>query len=79
MYSEAQKKAQLKYQKEKQVQLNYRITPEQKERFEAAAQKSGKSLRAFILEAIELNILLQDNLDEIGEFYKKKLLEFIDD
>ena len=53
--TEAQKKATVKYQ-QKLAQINYRIPPEQKEKYEAAAEKSGKSLRAFILEAIEEKI-----------------------
>lgn len=55
IYTEAQKRASRKYEA-KQAQLNYRVPPEQKERYEKAAAASNKSLRSFILEAIEEKI-----------------------
>lgn len=68
--TEAQKKASIKYQK-KLAQINYRITPEQKQRYEEAAAASGKSLRAFILEAIEEKIF-NEQLNHIATEIKKQ-------
>lgn len=66
--TEAQKKASYKYM-QKQAQINYRISPEDKERYEQAAQAAGMSLRAFILEAIEekiFNETLKGTFDHVA-------------
>lgn len=74
--TEAQKKASIKYAKNNLKRIPIDVKPEQKERYEAAAQSAGQSLRSFILDAVEERILLESELDEVGKFYQKKLLEY---
>lgn len=49
-YTEAQKRATLKYQREKLAQLNIRMTPEECDIIKSAAAAAGKSLRQYIVD-----------------------------
>lgn len=49
-YTEAQKRATIKYQRDKLVQLNIRVTPEEQKLVKAAAAAAGKSLRRYIVD-----------------------------
>lgn len=52
-YTDAQKKASMKYQKENQVAITIRVRPEERARIKAAAEAAGESFRGFILDAID--------------------------
>ncbi len=54
--TEAQKKASIKYAKNNLKRIPLDVRPEEKERYETIAAASNKSLRAFIIEAIEEKI-----------------------
>lgn len=54
-YTESQKEATKKYLRSLKS-LSIRITEEEYNRYSNAAQKSGMSLRAFVMEAIEEKI-----------------------
>lgn len=51
-YTEAQKKATLKYQADK-VKIQILVTPEQRENFKTKAKSSGLSLSQFIVKLLE--------------------------
>ena len=55
MYTEAQKKAILKYQQSLK-NVSIKVKPEVVERYKKAAELSGMSMREFILTAIEEKI-----------------------
>ena len=55
-YTEAQKKASIKYLKEKTDSIQIRTQKGTKERWKAAALLRGKSLNQFIVETIETEI-----------------------
>lgn len=55
-YSEAQKKATMKYQKEKMEQLNIRMKKGVKEKYKEQAAKRGMSLQAYIISLIEADM-----------------------
>ena len=55
-YTEAQKKASMKYLKEKTDSIQIRATKGTKERWKAAAEARGKSLNQMIIETIEAEI-----------------------
>lgn len=56
MYNESSKKATIKYQKAHLAQINVRVPKEDKERYIAAAEASGKSFAAFLKEALDAKI-----------------------
>ena len=51
-YTEAQKKATLKYQADK-VKIQILVTPEQREKYKALAQSRGLSLTQLIVKLLE--------------------------
>ncbi len=55
-YTEAQKKATAKYQKENTSLIGIRVSKEKRALYQAQADKRSKSLSAFIIEAIEEKI-----------------------
>lgn len=55
MYTDAQKKAILKYQQTLK-NVSIKVKPEKVERFKKAAEQAGMSMREFILTAIEEKI-----------------------
>lgn len=55
-YTEAQKKASMKYLKEKTDSIQIRATKGTKERWKAAAEARGKSLNQMIIETMEAEI-----------------------
>lgn len=55
-YSDAQKKATLKYRKENYARINFDLKKEKKEQYKQRAQKKGLSLNAYITELIENDI-----------------------
>lgn len=52
-YTEAQKRATMKYQKENLVQLSVRMKPEEKEAIMAAAASAGLSVKNYLLKLVE--------------------------
>ena len=50
--TEAEKRACVKYQKEKQKSISIRVKPEELEKYKAAAEKAGMSFRAWIMAAM---------------------------
>jgi predicted HicB family RNase H-like nuclease len=52
MYNETQKKATMKYQKEKQEILSIRVPKGERSNVQAAADEAGISMRQYIIEAI---------------------------
>lgn len=58
-YTEAQKKAQLKYQATLK-EVKFRVKPEEYERISTAAEHAGKSVRAFCLDAINEEIMKEE-------------------
>ena len=54
-YSEAQKRATLKYQKENLVQLAIRMKPEEKAAIMAAAAAAGLSVKNYLLKLVEMD------------------------
>ena len=56
-YSEAQKRASIKYLKEKTDDIRLRTPKGTKERYKAEAKKAGQSLTAYICEAVERRIM----------------------
>jgi predicted DNA binding CopG/RHH family protein len=50
---EAQARANMKYQREKQKAITIRVTPEELERYKAKAEDAGLSFRAFIMQAMD--------------------------
>lgn len=54
-YTEAQKKASLKYQAEK-AQIKITVTPDQRDRYQKLASDRGKSLTQLIVDLLEDNI-----------------------
>lgn len=52
MYNETQKKATMKYQKEKQEILSIRVAKGERANVQAAADAAGISMRQYIIEAI---------------------------
>lgn len=55
-YTEAQKKASIKYLREKTDSIQIRTPKGTKERWRAAAESHGKSLNQFIVDTIETEI-----------------------
>ena len=55
-YTEAQKKASIKYLREKTDSIQIRTPKGTKERWRAAAEDHGKSLNQFIVDTIETEI-----------------------
>lgn len=55
-YTEAQKRATAKYQKENTSLIGIRVSKEKKELYQAHATNAGKSLSAYIIDAIEEQI-----------------------
>lgn len=55
-YTEAQKKASIKYLKERTDSIQIRTQKGTKERWKAAAEKRGKSLNQFIVDTVETEI-----------------------
>lgn len=54
-YSEKQKEYTMKYL-EKLKEVRFRVRPEEYERYKAAAEREGLSIRAFIMQAVEEKI-----------------------
>ena len=52
-YTEAQKRATAKYQKENTSLIGIRVSKEKKELYQAHATNAGKSLSSYIIDAIE--------------------------
>lgn len=52
-YTEAQKKATAKYQKENTEMISFRVPKGNKEKYKALADKEGKSLSSLIIELLE--------------------------
>ena len=55
-YTEAQKKASMKYLKEKTDSIQIRVAKGTKERWKAAAESCGKSLNQMIIDTMEAEI-----------------------
>ena len=55
-YTDAQKKASMKYMKEKTDSIQIRATKGTKDRWRKAAEENGKSMNQFIIEAVEERI-----------------------
>lgn len=55
-YTEAQKKASIKYLKEKTDNIQLRVPKGTKDRWRAAADVKGKSLTQFVVDAVECKI-----------------------
>lgn len=55
-YTEAQKRATAKYQKENTSLIGIRVSKEKKELYQAHANNAGKSLSSYIIDAIEEQI-----------------------
>ena len=55
-YSEAQKRATLKYRQEKYARINLDLKKEKKDEYKAQAEKRGMSLNAYIISLIEQDI-----------------------
>ena len=55
-YTEAQKKASMKYLKEKTDSIQIRVAKGTKERWKAAAETRGKSLNQMIIDTMEAEI-----------------------
>ena len=55
-YTEAQKKASMKYLKDKTDSIQIRVTKGTKERWKAAAEIRGKSLNQMIVDTMEAEI-----------------------
>lgn len=55
-YTEAQKKASIKYLKERTDSIQIRTQKGTKERWKAAAEDRGKSLNQFIVDTVETEI-----------------------
>lgn len=51
-YSDAQKRATMKYQKKSLVSLSIRMKPEEKETIMQAAEAAGLSVKAYILSLV---------------------------
>ena len=62
VYTEAQKRASQKYRREKMDTFTVSAKKGIKERWRAAAEKQGKSLNRFIIDAVEAEIA-RDDLD----------------
>ncbi len=56
MYTESQKRANIKYLREKRENLNINLPLGAKERYKAHAQKRGKSLTGLIVDLLEQDI-----------------------
>ena len=56
MYNEKSKKATMKYIKNNLEEVRFRVKKGDEERYEAHAQKRGKSLTALIVELLERDI-----------------------
>lgn len=56
-YTEAQKKASMKYLKEKTDSIQIRATKGTKDRWKAAAEARAKSLNQFIVDTMEAEIM----------------------
>lgn len=52
-YTDAQKKASMKYMKEKTDSIQIRATKGTKDRWRKAAEENGKSMNQFIIESVE--------------------------
>jgi predicted HicB family RNase H-like nuclease len=63
-YTEAQKNASIKYLAEKTDNLQIRLQKGNKERYKLEAAKVGMSLNAFIVQAIE-NEIIRNNTTEV--------------
>lgn len=61
-YSEASKKATMKYIKNNLVKVEFRVKPEVKERYQAAAEKADLSLSKFMQTAADEKIERDDLL-----------------
>lgn len=55
-YTDAQKKASMKYMKEKTDSIQIRATKGTKDRWRKAAEENGKSMNQFIIESVEERI-----------------------
>lgn len=55
-YTDAQKKASMKYMKEKTDSIQIRAAKGTKDRWRKAAEENGKSMNQFIIEAVEERI-----------------------
>ncbi|MBP3543722.1 MAG: hypothetical protein J6J86_05805 [Lachnospiraceae bacterium] len=55
-YTEAQKKASIKYMTEKTDDIRLRVQKGLKEKYKAEAEKRGMSMTQFIVECVENNI-----------------------
>lgn len=65
-YTDAQKKASIKYLKEKTDSIQIRTPKGTKERWKSAATDRGKSLNQFIVDTME-NEIAADTKQEAGE------------
>lgn len=52
-YTEAQKRATAKYQKENTEMISFRVSKGKKELYKSLADKEGKSLSSFIIDMLE--------------------------
>ena len=55
-YTEAQKKAAIKYMQDKTDDIRLRLPKGTKDRWKAAAEKSGVSMTKYVYDAVELEI-----------------------
>ena len=55
-YTDAQKKASMKYMKEKTDSIQIRATKGTKDKWRKAAEENGKSMNQFIIESVEERI-----------------------
>lgn len=60
-YTEAQKRASIKYLNEKTDDIRLRVPKGTKERYKAHAERQGKSLTALIVDLLEQDIQSADN------------------
>lgn len=60
-YTEAQKKASIKYMQDKTDDIRLRVPKGTKERWKAAAEKAGVSMTKYVLDTIEAAIEAQDH------------------
>ncbi|MCC8065923.1 MAG: hypothetical protein LIO94_02295 [Clostridiales bacterium] len=55
-YTEAQKRATMKYQKENTSLIGIRVSKEKRALYQSEAEKAGKSLSAFIIDIVDEKI-----------------------
>lgn len=61
IYTEAQKRATLKYMREKIDNISIRAKKGTKDRWKEAAKKQGKSLNKFLIDCIEKEIAIYED------------------